>query len=427
MNFLSAKPESKWLPWFIVSLGAIFYCYEYLLRVSPSVMSQQLMQTYDLNAGSFGHLSAIYYYVYIPMQLLVGLLLDRYGPRRLLTMATFSCCVGAYLFAGSNVLFVAECGRFLMGFGSAFAFVGVLKCASIWLPPTRFGLISGLALALGMLGGVLGVVFLTLLVNFLGWRATCFWAAAFGILLAFALYAVIRDKNEHANFKVQPTQLHSVKLVWPELLRIFRNPQIWINGIVGCLLYMSLSTFAELWQIPYLKQGLGFTSEEAANGASMIFLGWGIGGPLMGWLSDKLRRRRILMTIGGFVAACLLLIVFYLPIIGHATILLIFFFSGLFCSTQVLIFPISREISPPVLTGTALAITNMITMLGGLLVPVVGMVLDRLWDGSIVNGIRIYSEHDYRVALSIIPVGFLLASALSLCLKETHCEQQEFS
>ncbi len=425
MNSQATK-HSMLLPWFICSLGAVFYCYEYLLRVSPSVMSQQLMHTYNLSAASFGNLSAIYYYIYVPMQLLVGLLLDRYGPRRLLTAATFCCCVGAYLFAATEILLVAQLGRFLMGFGSAFAFVGVLKLASIWLPPHRFGLIAGIALALGMSGGVLGAVFLTTLVNFLGWRATCFWATVVGLFLAFVIYAVVRDKNEEIVYSSssEMVQLHSVKLAWPELWRIFKNPQIWINGAFGCLLYMSLSTFAELWEIPFLRQGLHFSSEKAAQGASVLFLGWGIGGPFMGWLSDTLRRRRTLMSIGGVIAAILTGIVIYVPL--NATLLMfVLFASGIFASTQVLIFPVSREISPSSLTGTALAITNMITMMGGLLVPIVGIILDYLWDGTMLNGVRIYSTHDYQIALSLLPVGMLLGAFLSLFLKETYCKQLE--
>ena len=179
------------LPWFICILGALFYCYEYLLRVSPSVMTHQVMKTYHLEASSFGNLSAMYYYIYIPMQLFVGLLLDRYGPRRLLTMATIACAIGVYFFAATHILFLAEIGRFLMGFGSAFAFVGVLKLAIIWLPPQRFALVTGFTVMLGMIGGMLGDVFLTSLVHMEGWKLTCFLAAIFGVLLALIIFSVI--------------------------------------------------------------------------------------------------------------------------------------------------------------------------------------------------------------------------------------------
>ncbi len=425
MNLKTTKHHGVFWSWFICSLGAIFYCYEYLLRVSPSVMSHQLMETYHLSGTAFGHLSAMYYYIYVPMQLLVGLLLDRYGPRRLLTFATLSCCIGIYLFASSHFLIMAQLGRFLMGFGSAFAFVGALKLATIWLPPTRFGLISGIALALGMIGGILGDIFLTFLVDHLGWRPTCLWAAAFGVGLMVVIYAVVRDKNGDVNYHEKPVQLHTAKLAWPELWTIFRNPQIWINGAIGCLLFMSLSTFAELWQIPYLKQGLGYSSELAAQGSSMVFLGWAIGGPIVGWLSDFLRRRVVLMTVGSVVSAILISMVLYLPNIPVNWIMVIFFVSGLFSCSQILIFPVSREISPPSLTGTALAISNMFVMLGGLFVPVVGIVLDRLWDGAMVNGAPVYSLANYQVALSLLPIGLLLAALLSLFLRETYCKQLE--
>ena len=125
-------------PWIVCGLGALFYTYEYLLRISPSVMSSELMAAYGITAGAFGNLMAIYYYAYTPMQLPVGMLMDRYGPRRILTAACAACAVGSYLFASSGHLSVAGVGRFLVGFGSAFAFVGVLKLATIWLPKERF-------------------------------------------------------------------------------------------------------------------------------------------------------------------------------------------------------------------------------------------------------------------------------------------------
>ena len=151
--------------WLICGLGAIFYSYEYLLRIAPSVMEPALREHFDLSATGFGLLSSIYYFAYVPMQLPVGVLLDRYGPRRLLTFACLICVIGTLLFTGTTVFWIAATGRFLVGFGSAFAFVGVLKLATIWLPENRLAMVSGMTSALGAIGAMLGDNFLEIFVN----------------------------------------------------------------------------------------------------------------------------------------------------------------------------------------------------------------------------------------------------------------------
>ena len=125
------------LPWVISGLGALYYCYEYFLRISPSVMIPELMKAYDLTGAEVGSLSAFYYHAYVPMQIVVGLLMDRFGPRRLLALACLCSVLGTYMFAGSHSIIIAQIGRFLIGFGAAFAFVGALKLATIWLPIYR--------------------------------------------------------------------------------------------------------------------------------------------------------------------------------------------------------------------------------------------------------------------------------------------------
>ena len=111
--------------WLVCALGAVFYSYEYFLRISPSVMEHALRDHFNLSATGFGLLSAFYYYAYVPMQLPVGVLMDRFGPRRLLTIACLICVVGTFMF-GDTVLFgVAAAGRFLVGLGSAFAFLKI--------------------------------------------------------------------------------------------------------------------------------------------------------------------------------------------------------------------------------------------------------------------------------------------------------------
>ena len=183
------------MPWLVCGLGALYYCYEYFLRISPSVMMHDLMSVYHLTGAEVGSLSAFYYHAYVPMQILVGLLMDRYGPRRLLAMASLFCASGTYLFVGSRSLAIAELGRFFVGFGSAFAFVGALKLATIWLPSNRFALISGIITSLGMFGAMLGDVALRSLVDNFGWKTTTYFSAIIGVFLAIAIWMVVRDIN----------------------------------------------------------------------------------------------------------------------------------------------------------------------------------------------------------------------------------------
>lgn len=410
------------LPWIICGLGALFYCYEYLLRVSPSVMTFDLMRVYHIDAAELGYLTAFYYYIYTPMQLPVGVLMDRYGPRRLLTIASLVSAIGMYLFASSHYLALAEFGRFLIGFGSAFAFVGVLKLATIWLPQNLFAFIAGLTLMLGMVGAMVGDLLLTSLVNFDGWKSASYLAAGFGAVLTVILFFVLRDTAKGID-AVSHEPLPNMKSAFRGLFIIVKNPQIWVNGIIGCLLYISLSAFAELWGIPYLEEAYNFSNTDAAMAMSFMFLGWAIGAPFCGWLSDYIKQRRLLMTMGAAVSAILFSAILYVPHISKEGIYITLFIIGLFSSAQILVFAISREISPEKSVGTAIALTNMIVMLGGVMLqPLIGYLLDFKWAGQMVDGVRVYSVSDYQYALAILPISLVVTVFLSFFLKETNCK-----
>ena len=415
--------RTDWLAWFICLLAAIFYCYEFLLRVSPSVMNTQLMHAYHLNARGFGNLVSYYYYVYAPMQLFVGLLMDRYGPRRLLTMALGCCFLGSALFANGHYLSLAELGRFLIGFGSAFAFVGVLKLATIWLPTRWFAMISGLTVSLGMLGGILGDVVLTKLVASQGWRESCYFASIFGFILMLVVFALVRDSNGVSSVRVIK-KIPSFRVAWPYLLVIVRNPQVWLNGMVGCLLYLPVSAFAESWAIPYLKNVYHFSSISAGNLTAMIFLGWAIGSPIVGFISDRIAQRRLPITIGASIATVLMVLIIYAPMRFSVNQLYVLFLCfGVFSSVQILVFSIGKELSPTALSGTALSITNMMVMLAGFGVYFVGYLLSLLWSGAIQNGVHVYHLRSYQVALSLLPLGLFLSILLTFFLKETHAKE----
>lgn len=414
--------------WLICGLGAVFYSYEYLLRIAPSVMEHSLRSHFNLSATGFGFLSSIYYFAYVPMQLPVGVLLDRYGPQRLLTIACFICVVGTFLFTGTSTFWVAATGRFLVGFGSAFAFVGVLKLATIWLPENRLAMASGMTSALGPIGAMLGDNFLELFVESWGWIKTLNITAYFGIILTIVLWFGIHDKQGKHR---QHGTVSNIKSGMIDLGIIIRNKQIWVNGMYGCLVYLPTTVFAELWGIPYLMHAHGMSAHAAGVANSFLFLGFILGAPLMGYISDRLARRKFPMLFGAAGAAVLMMVILYLPGLSETSIQYLMFLLGLLYSAQAIVFAVGRELSPGEAAGTAMAVTNMIVMLGAMfLQPLVGRLLDfslskHLGDaavsGAAVSNLqRLYSVDDYQFALSIIPVGILIAAILTFFLKETH-------
>lgn len=419
--------------WLICGLGAVFYSYEYLLRIAPSVMENALRGHFNLSASGFGLLSSAYYLAYVPMQLPVGVMLDRYGPRRLLTFACLICVIGTFLFTGTSIFWVAALGRFLVGFGSAFAFVGVLKLATIWLPEDRLAMVSGITSALGPIGAMLGDNFLEMFVEHWGWIKTLNVTALFGIALTVVLWLGIHDKKgSHRQNGTVP----NLRKGLIDLGIIIRNKQIWVNGMYGCLVYLPTTVFAELWGIPYLIHAHGLTAQEAGLANSLLFLGFIIGAPLMGYISDRLHRRKFPMLFGASGAAIVMMMILYLPGLNHSNIQALMFLLGLLYSAQAIVFAVGRELSPGEAAGTAMAVTNMIVMLGAMfLQPLVGHLLDfslsthtggaALVDAAVSNVQKLYTVDDYQFALSVIPLGILIAAILTFFLKETHAHAKK--
>ncbi|MEI8055274.1 MAG: MFS transporter [bacterium] len=407
--------------WIICTLAAIFYCYEYLLRMEPSVMVTELMHEFQANATELGTLSAFYYFIYTPMQIIVGLLSDLYGPRKILTLAVIACAVGSYIFGVAHTLPVAAIGRLLIGFGSAFAFVTVLKLAASWLPQRFFALFVGLATALGMLGGMVGSIVLSSLVQSIGWQQTITVGTILGVVLTPIVWLIIRDKPKTA---LRENNILKTKPKYREtligLLKILKKPQMWLNGFIACLMYLSLSLFAELWGNAFLANVYNLPAESVATANSMVFLGWLVGGPLIGYISDITCTRRIPISLGCLLSAFTISLVIYFPPMNTGLLYLLLFLFGIFSSFEVLCFAISRENNPDSLVATASSFTNLLTMAGGIVCqPLVGKILDLFWSGQTQNGDRIYSAITYQYALTILPLAFLLGFILTFWLKET--------
>ena len=354
-------------------------------------MTDDLSRYFQIHDGSLGNLSGFYYYIYTPMQLVAGVLMDWYGPRRLLTIASLCCVIGSFLFAATTHLWIAEIGRFLIGFGSAFAFVGVLKLATIWLPK-HFADVSCIATALGMLGAIAGNLVLTDLVDLIGWQNTVYASGAFGILVALLIGVFVRDENMERKKTLgagAPAPLNFRQVV-VNLWVIMKSSQMWIVGTIGGLLYISTSAFAELWGNPYLQAVHNFSKAQAATAISTIFLGWVFGGPIGGWLSDTFNRRCLPLAMNSLIAAGLFTILLFANNLTPNTIYILLFAFGAFSAIQVTVFAIGREISSSKAAGSAIAFINMVVMLSGVIFqPLIGYMLDYSWNGQMINGVQV--------------------------------------
>ncbi|HSX20567.1 MAG TPA: MFS transporter, partial [Gammaproteobacteria bacterium] len=361
-------------PWIICSLGMLFYCYNYFLRVSPSVMQHDLMQSLHINATQFGTLAAFYYYAYTPMQVPVGMIYDRFGARLVQFFACLTAIVGLGVFITADSLPMASLGRCLIGFGTAFAYIGVLKLASIWLPPNRFATVAGLTTAFGMISAIIADKYLTPFVLNVGYKSALHAAFYIGIGLSVVILLFMRSKpkNPLAHQQVATTPISFSQLL--NALRIvLTNPQMWLIGIIGCLFYLPASVFLDLWGIPYLKAVHQLSPEQAASAVSWTFIGWIIAGPSIGALSDKIKRRRSPLIVSAFMSTIFLSLIFYMPGLSLYTLYVLFFFVGIFCGAHPLCFALGKENSPNQISGTAVAVTNSLIMLGGMIFqPIVG-------------------------------------------------------
>lgn len=395
-------------------MGGLFYCYEFILRIIPGALQGELSQTFGhVSASVFGQIAALYYFAYTPMQLPVGMLMDRFGPRKLLSFACLCCMLGSYFFGFSSSLSWIGFGRFLVGFGSSFAFVGVLSLAVHWLPSRYFSLVTGLIMTLGMFGVVYGEVKVTSLAASVGIAQVLKMTVIGGGLLMFLIFLIVRDGPGGDHTKQQPFMAF-LKEVW----RVIVAPQVWIIGLIGACLYTSLSVFGELWGKTYLEQAHHLTKIQGAQCISLMFFGWALGAPLSGYWSDRTGKRVLPLVMGAIFSLLPIATILYVPNLSFTMLCGLMFVYGVASGTEIIVFVLAKEKSGTLITGTVFAVVNMIVSLGGMIFqPLVGWLLDK-GHHDLVGGEYVYSIHDYQVALSMLPISLLLVIVIGFFLKD---------
>ena len=405
-----------WLPWLVWSFGPAMFFYAFFQRVAPSIMIDQLMRDLHTSGAVLGNLSAFYFYAYASLQIPVGLLMDRYGPRRLLCFGATVCAIGTGVFALATELGPAYLGRLLVGIGASFGFVGALKLATTWLPAGRFALASGLLMMAGMLGGILGQAPLATVVEWVGWRQALLGSAAAGLALGAGIWAVVRDYPPGAAVPVVHVGMNTLVR---GLAQVFRTAQNWLIALVCAAMTAPMLAFAGLWGVAWLMQVHGMSRPEAAGTASLLLLGWAFGSPLVGQLSDRMGRRKPLLIAAILLGAGCLSVLVYAPAIGPALMRVLFFISGVCFGAMVIGFALARENNAPEAHGAAFGFLNCAVVgTGAIFQPLLGAILDWRWDGRIVDGAPVYDASAYGYAFSALLVFLAVGLIASFAVRE---------
>ena len=401
--------SSPKLAWFSLSL---FYMYQYVLRVFPSVAEQELRTDLILSAVDFSSLGAMYLYAYGGLQIPLGAIVDRLGLKKVALSAILMCMLGAALFYCSSSLWHLQLGRLLMGIGSAPVFMCSLKICADYIPAGHRGLYMGTTLTMGTFGALIAGNLVVSLLDAIGWRLTILTLGGLGALIVILLLTNLPSYTKPAH-----QELFNVEA----LKNVFKQKSVYIYGMLGLGFFASLTVFADLWGTAYLQKRYGVGRGDAASAAMTMYIGLAIGSLILPWYFEK--KNKIFMGIK-LCAIALMGLFFsfmFLPNLPFAAAKIILFLLGLFSGAVMLSFTGAALETTKETSGLTISIVNAFNMFGGaILNQIVGKLLEYKWDGAQLEGIPQYSIKMFDTSfVMVLGVVFVICLLIALSLKQS--------
>lgn len=417
------KASGTWcgqvLPWFVCFSASLLFFYEFIQGNMFASIADEVMRGFHVQADKMAYLSSGFYLSNVLFLFVAGLVLDKFSTRKIILIAMSFCVLSTFTLARTHSYYIALICRFIMGAGSAFCFLGPVRLASRWFPPRRMAMVTGAIVTMAMTGGMLAQYPLTKLVALTGWRDALMQVGWLGCVLLVIMYFGIIDKSRELVH-------HSHKVgMFTTLKRAFLSSQTLRSALYTSLMNMAIAVFGAMMGTLYLVQRLGISREEASFTNSMLFLGAILGGPCIGWLSDRLGLRVLPMKMAVVASLLTILSVLYLPV-SLSVMNVLFFLLGFFTAAQVISYALVAESTPPLMTATALSVISLLTQ-GGYIVyqNVFSRLLVSHGDVHILNDVPVYSLGDYQYAALILPAGLVIALLVLFGLKETHGRHME--
>lgn len=391
---------------------ALFFLYQYVLRVAPGLVESELRSAFFMDANDFSTLGSYFMFVYAIVQIPCGIVIDRVGIKLVVLCSILLCLIGNGLLIIGNSLIEAQISRILMGIGSACGHVGCLKVAADKFPSSSRGFFMGAALTLGLFGPLLAAKPLIILIESTNWRYAFTVLSVIGVILWFTLVLVMPKETINKEATLRWSEISA------SITHVFQTRPILAYALMTTCFFSPLAVVADLWGVSFLINHFHLTRADAAGITMQIYVGAAISSLIIPWLCERYKayNRGILYSwIGMVMSLITLLYGGHLSIYALSSVLIIL---GIFSSSETLCFGAATHYTTPETSGTTLGIINTFSVIGSAVVmQLVGYLLDYKWNGSIDNqGIRIYSSNEYIFSLSSILVFVVILGVVAFAI-----------
>lgn len=400
------QQKNNFLPFMMWLFPLSFFTFQFILRLWPGLMMQEIMMQFSIEAGSFGLLAAFYYYGYAGMQIPVALLLDKFGARAVVFIFALLCGLGALLFTYTANFYLALFSRLLIGAGSAVGFLGVSKVVSEWFSSKQYSKMIGFSFSVGLLGAIYGGKPLTQWIQAYDGQYVGFALALLSMAIGLGTYLILRTPKEFKKSSVNEISLSHCSV-------LFSSWVIWALALANLLMVGALEGFADVWGVPYLMTSCAFNKTDAALLISFIFAGMLFGGPILAFFAKKWGNYLIIGFCGTGLA-CAFVLLLSNTISSWWLLSALFFAVGLMCCYQVIVFAAGAELVAHKYLGITVAFLNCVNMLGGSFFhTMIGKIMDLTWNGTFAtDGLKHYDLESFQYALMVVPVCALCGTVL---------------
>ena len=385
----------------------VFYFGQYALRSAPGVMVPELQSTFGLTTLGVSSLIGLYYYTYSTFAIIAGASLDRFGPKLAVPTGILLTAIGSIMF-GLGSVGGAEFGRLLQGAGSAFAFTGAVYLASHGFSAAWLATAVGFTQCFGMLGGSAGQFAVGPMIHgLISWQE--FWIFSGIAQLIVALVVLIATPSGH---DARPVSGGSLLSMFKPYKVVLGNPQSWLCGLAAGLLFLPTTIGDMIWGVKFLRDGLGIDYATAVDRVSMIPLGWVIGCPLLGYIADRIGRRKPVLIGGALLMLLATAVLVYLPHLMPPYVMGLLL--GIGSGAAMIPYTMIKEVNPDNVKGSATGAINFVVFsLSALVAPAYGWLLSHLAGGGALT-LGVFQDAGWAGI-----GGIVLAIVLGCFLRET--------